>query len=119
MTKEITYTVPITDQGTKSGSITGTATKFGNVAIFQIGNEKIRFVIQKNGELIGPSLVHWASGSIMVNAQAIRSMKIRHHRSGSTLRTREACRLCLEALEKKYGLARIMSTLREATVLNK
>jgi hypothetical protein len=91
----------------------------GQVAIFQIGNQKFRFVIQKNREFIGPCLVHWASGQIVANPDVLKSIKIRNMHGGKTVTTREACRLALQDLEKRIGTGKIIATLLAAPVINR
>ena len=110
MSKTIDFKIPRSD-----GSI---ANAVGTVAVFQIGNEKIRFVMQSNGEFVGVSLVHHASGNIAVRHDTITMKKIRHTHGGKTLTDREACRLCLEDLVDRIGEARVLSGIRAAKVIN-
>ncbi|MCP3671523.1 MAG: hypothetical protein GY814_14055, partial [Gammaproteobacteria bacterium] len=103
--------------GTLSGPKTGEDTRTGNIAIFQIGDQKIRFVIQDCGA--GVLLAHYASGKVAANADTIRSIQLRNYRSGSGFITdREACRRALEALEKRIGVAEMLTAFTAAPVIN-
>ncbi len=113
MSKIIEFQVPVHDADTP------TITKSGTIAVFQIGSEKFRFVIQHNNQFVGDLLAHYASGNVAIRSNAIKSMKNRNYKSGFTLTTREACRLCLQELVTKVGEAKVLQTLRAAKVINK
>lgn len=95
------------------------STESGQVAVFQIASQKIKFVTQKNREYIGPSLVHYASGQIAAKPEVLRSIKIRNMHGGKTVTTREACRLALQDLEKRNGTGAMLTTLLAAPILNR
>ena len=120
MSKTIEFNVPVTSKGTFTGPKTGEYTRTGTIVIFQIANQKIRFVIQDNG-LKGVLLAHHASGMVACNADAVRSVKLRNWRSSANGCTsdREACRQALEAVEKRIGAAKMLTTFAAAPVINK
>ena len=90
----------------------------GQVAFYQIGGQKIKFVIQ-DLPLGKIQLTHYASGNIMVRTNVIGAMRIRHMHGGKTVTYREAIRLCLGELEKRIGLSKMLTVMAAAPIINK
>ena len=113
MSKTISFEVP------RKGADNLTTTETGKVAIFQIADQKIKFVIQVCG-LRGVQLTHYASGQTAVNRNAIASMKLRLWKSSPNGCTtdREACRLCLEATEQRVGAVKMLTSMASAPIIN-
>lgn len=90
----------------------------GQVAVFQIGGQKIKFFIQSCG-LKGEQLTHWASGQTVVNTTGINAIKVRSMHGGTVYTTREACRQALGKIEAQMGAAAMLVKFATAKVVNK
>ena len=109
-----TATITAPQKGEQDMQVTGT------IAWFQIGNQKVKFLIQKNREWIGPQLTHYASGFTCIPSNVIKSKKI--HSFATTcesLTTREAIRQCLGDLEKRVGLSDMITKFASAPIINR
>ena len=106
MSKNISFKVP------RKGAADLTTTETGKVVIFQIGDMKIKCVIQDCG-LRGVQLTHWASGQTMCNLDAV------GYRRGSKYNDREACRQALGAAERRVGAGKMLAVILAAPVINR
>ena len=110
--KTIEFQVPV-----KGGK---TRTETGKVAIFQIANQKIKFVIQDCG-LRGVQLTHFASGMTAVSLAAIAAIRISlwAQSFNGCVTDREACRKGLEKTEGRVGATRMLTTMASAPIINR
>ena len=112
MSKIIEIKVPV--KGAKQRTVEG------QVAWFQLGNQRIKFFIQNCG-LRGVQLTHFGSGLTIARPEVLAAKRIDNW-AGSfngCISDREACRQVLGDMEKKHGLPRIFSLIAGTNIINK
>lgn len=110
--KIINFEVPV-----KGGK---TRTETGKVAIFQIADQKIKFVIQDCG-LRGVQLTHFASGMTAASRETIAAIRVSNWAKSfnGCINDREACRQALGKAEAKVGAARMLVVMASAPIINR
>lgn len=111
MTALVTYKAPAMEKG-KIVYVE----KAGKIAWFNVGAYRVKFALQENG-----ALVHYASGNIVVSANAINALKLsRAVQSGFALKTtdRMAAEMCLQDAVAKHGAQKVFDIMSAAPVIN-
>ena len=93
----------------------------GNVAIFEIGGKRVKFVIQDEIEGVARNvrLVHFASGMVVTPSNTILAIKLHNIKYGTTINNREAAKDSIDRLVKRHGAETILAKLEAAEVINK
>lgn len=112
----VTYKVPVAFQDKRRKGKIGYEERTGTVAIFKVAGRQVRCAIQENG-----ALAHIASGNLIVNANMVAGLHVRHAVSRGTytkLTARDACKICLDEIIAKIGAEKFFSIIDAAPVIN-
>jgi type IV secretory pathway component VirB8 len=112
----VTYKTPGLDK--KSRKIVYTE-KRGDVAFMQIGERRVKCVLQRDDKESAPALVHYASGWVIVSRDAIHNYHLMQYVNARvSLTWRHVAELVLANTIDQVGADKVLAKMDAAPVIN-
>ena len=105
----------------KDGRKTVIVKASGSVARIKVGDTVVKCIMQTefDGRETFPTLVHFASGFVIIGANTISARKVREMATSTrSLTSRNAAQQCVDRLVKAQGADKILEVINAAKVIN-
>ena len=111
--------MPRDKRGKRKGNGIEYKTKSGYVAFFEIGGEKIKFVLQADREGEATELTHYASGFVFGRLNPVKVEYMVARGSYYKLTDRGAAAMLIDRAIARMGVDKVLETLKAAPVINR